>query len=189
MKKVVLLLMIFISLFWINNQTLSAQEEKVANNMFFSEIGGPGLIFSANIDGRFSSKSHLGFGYRVGAGFGLKRFEERTTTHGQSGIEYRDYTDVRRTVYSFPVGLNYIFGSPKSASSFEVGGGVSILSHKAAFFYFDDNKSGYVMGYLTFMYRLAPVNGGFSLRVGLSPIIGTGGDLCPMAALSMGYAF
>ncbi len=34
-------------------------------NSFYAELGGPGILFSANYDGRFK-KSHLGLGGRVG---------------------------------------------------------------------------------------------------------------------------
>jgi hypothetical protein len=34
-----------------------------------------------------------------------------------------------------------------------------------------------------------PVNGGFSFRIGLTPIIGTAGELRAMGAIGFGYAF
>lgn len=35
---------------------------------FFAELGGPGILFSANVDRRFT-KANLGFGGRIGIGF------------------------------------------------------------------------------------------------------------------------
>ena len=159
------------------NQSLSAQEEKVANKLYYTEFGGPGLIMSANFDGRFKPNSRLGLGFRLGAGFGIKKFDEEE--HGE----------IRRTLYAFPVGLNYVFGKPTAKSTFEVGGGVSFLHREVALFNYDVKQTRNYIGFATFMYRITPVNGGFSFRVGFTPIIGTAGDMFPMVAVSLGYAF
>ena len=180
MNKLLLLFAIAI-LFITGNQPLSAQEEPVAGKHFFSEFGGPGIIMSANLDSRFRSNERLGFGYRLGAGFGVGRFDDKLVDG--------NYEEVTRTVYSFPVGLNYIFGKSKSASSFEVGGGVSVLSRSMSIYNYGVEKKGNVLGYCTFMYRVTPVHGGMSFRIGFTPIIGTAGDLFPMGAIGFGYAF
>jgi len=159
------------------NQSLTAQEGGVVNKLFYTELGGPGVIMSANFDGRFSSKSRLGFGYRLGAGFGIGRFDE----------EFR--LNVRRTYYSIPAGLNYVFGKQNSSLTFEVGAGATYLTREVSLYNFDVEKPGNVIGFVTFMFRRVPLNGGFSFRVGFTPIIGTAGDLFPMGAIGFGYAF
>ena len=177
MKKIFLLFVATAGLSLTLNQSLSAQEEKVANKLYYTEFGGPGLIMSANFDGRFKSNSNLGLGFRLGAGFGIKKFDEEE--HGE----------VRRTLYAFPVGLNYVFGKQNSRTSFEVGGGVSFLHREVALFNYDVKQEGNLIGFASFMFRTTPINGGFSFRVGFTPIIGTAGDMFPMGALGLGYAF
>jgi len=181
MKKLVLLLLAFVAF----NLLLSAQDNYVAGKLFYTELGGPGVIMSANYDMRFDSNSRLGFGFRVGAGFGTV---EEYVSHPHF------YTSRTRTYYSIPVGLNYVFGTPNSAKTFEVGVGLSLLTLKVSLYTYNsyrnnDDNAGNAIGFLTFMYRSMPVDGGFSWRIGLTPIIGTGGDLYPMGAIGIGYVF
>ena len=171
MKNTVLLLLVAVLLITAS-QKLAAQDENVANKLFYVEFGGPGFIMSTNLDSRFKSDTRLGFGFRLGAGFGVGEFDE-----------------VQRTVYTFPAGINYIFGKPNSASAFEVGAGASYLSRKMSLYNYEVEEEGNVIGFLTFMFRVAPVNGGMSFRIGFTPIIGTAGDLFPMGAIGFGYAF
>jgi len=181
MEKSFLLFVAIAGLFLAFNLSLQAQETPVAGKLFHTELGGPGVIMSANFDSRFNSKERLGFGYRIGAGFGVKTFG------GFYDLEY-GYR-FRRTYYSFPAGLNYVFGKPNRASTFEVGAVVSFLTRKVSLYNLDVYKPGNVIGCITFMYRIMPVNGGFAFRVGFTPIIGTSGDLVPMGAVGFGYAF
>ena len=182
MKKLLLLFFAVVSLF----QSLLAQEDRISNKLFYMELGGPGLIMSANFDSRFSSNNRLGIGIRLGAGFGIGKFR---TTWVDEQWNYTYTEKLMRSYYSFPAGLNYIFGKPNSDSSFEVGAGVTYLTRKVSLFHYDVEKPGNMIGFATFMYRRMPVNGGFTFRIGFTPIIGTSGDLYPMGALSFGYAF
>jgi hypothetical protein len=184
MKKVFSLLAISILLV-IAHQSLAAQEKVVADKLFHVEFFGPGVIMSANFDGRFQSGTRMGLGYRVGAGFGMGDFYSQGSF--LIGNYYGDRD--RRTVYSFPAGINYILGKPHKSSSFEIGGGLSILSRQVPVFSSDGDKTGRVLGYFAFMYRLMPVDGGMAFRAGFTPIIGTAGDLLPMIAIGFGYAF
>jgi len=162
---------------FIIHQSLAAQENYVANKLFYTELGGAGVIMSANFDGRFIAQSRLGLGYRIGAGFGVGRFDR--------GDDY----GVRRTYYTIPVGLNYVLGKPNKSSTFEVGGTVTYLTRKVSLYNYDVYKLGNFIGMLSFMYRMMPVDGGFTFRAGFTPIIGTAGDLYPMVAVGFGYAF
>jgi len=187
MKKIFSLFVIVAVLSLTLNQSLLAQEETVINKLYYTEFGGPGLIMSANFDGRFKSNTQLGFGYRLGVGFGVGKFNDNRVDDPISGGVY--YEEVRRSIYAIPMGLNYVFGKPSANSTFEVGGGISLLSRKASLYYWDLEKPGHIIGFFTFMYRIVPVNGGFSARIGFTPIIGTSGDMFPMGAVSFGYAF
>ncbi|MDR1676634.1 MAG: hypothetical protein LBR86_09230 [Tannerella sp.] len=161
-------------------QPLKSQEE-VSGKHIFSELGGPGVIFSANFDSRFKQNTRLGLGYRAGIGFGVGSFSDFTV--GEYGNTYT------RTYYTIPAGLNYIFGKKHSSRTFEVGGGVALLTRKVSLYCYDYEKPGHCIGYMQFMFRRVPVDGGFTFRIGFTPIIGTSGDLFPMVALSFGYAF
>ena len=178
MKKYLLSIIAIVTL----HQSLQAQNDGIANKLLYAELGGPGVLISVNFDARFNSKERLGFGYRLGVGFGDGDTENDLNIWGYNG-----YID--RTYYSIPVGLNYIFGKPNSANAFEVGAGITFLTRKVSLYNYDVEKPGHAIGFLTFMYRVVPANGGFSFRIGLTPIIGTAGDLVPMGAVSFGYAF
>lgn len=67
---------------------------------FYAEVGGPGLVFSANIDKRFN-KTHLGWGARASIGF-ASSYEE-TTVVGP-GISYTSYENV--SIVTFPLQVN-----------------------------------------------------------------------------------
>ena len=180
------LLFAFAVLFIAGNQPLKAQEA-VANKLFYTELFGPGVLMSANFDGRFNSNERLGLGYRIGAGFGVSAERNFFWNNDRK----------RQSYYTIPVGLNYVLGKPNSSSSFEVGAGATFLTKKVSPWYTsgsyyntsEDEKPGHVIGFFTFMYRKIPVDGGFSFRVGFTPIIGTSGDLIPMGAVGFGWAF
>ena len=174
MKKLFLILVAIVPF----NKLLLAQESEVASKLVYTELGGPGVIMSVNFDSRFDSKSQLGAGVRTGIGFGYKYI--------YSDIDYNERT---RTYYSIPLCLNYVFGKPDNAHTFEIGGGVTLLTRKISLYCYDSEKPGNLIGHLSFMYRHVPLDGGFSFRIGLTPIVGTSGDLVPMGAIGFGYAF
>ena len=183
MKKLLSSLIVIAALLFTVNLSLSAQEEHIANKLFYSELGGPGVIMSVNLDSRFSANNRLGFGFRLGTGFGVGNIKDN---------QYNGYYYVRKTYYSIPAGLNYVFGKPNNKHTFEVGAGVTFLTRKVSLYNFNNDyirKPGHAIGIFTFMYRIMPVEGGFSFRLGLTPIIGTSGDLFPMGAIGFGYAF
>ena len=188
MKKSFLSLAAIAGLTFTLNQSVSAQETGVSSKAFYTELGGPGVLMSANFDARFNPNDRLGFGFRLGAGFGYGEFEGKQVVT-QWGTTY--YETVTKTYYSIPAGLNYIFGKPNSAHAFEVGAGLTLLTRKVALYYYgrEEESAGNMMGFLTFMYRIMPENGGFSFRIGLTPIIGTGGELFPSGAIGFGYVF
>jgi hypothetical protein len=145
---------------------------------FYAELGGPGILFSANIDRRFN-KSHLGLGGRIGIGF----VSGDTYVENNGTWEY----DLK-SIVTFPVQLNYIFGKPTSVHSFEVGAGVTITGKKVEIMdFYDDNLSS-IFGTASFMYRRQPKDGGFSWRIGFTPLFARG-YIQPFAGASVGYNF
>lgn len=153
---------------------------------FFTEAGGPGVIFSANFDSRFKSSTRLGWGFRAGLGFTIVEYEEQVVSPEGSAI---NFTYKTRSVATLPVGINYLFGKPESANMFEVGAGITVLSRKASVLNYSDYKEGNLLGHFNFMYRRQPIDGGFSWRIGFTPVINPDGDIFPFGAVSLGYAF
>uniref|UniRef100_UPI00404B7018 hypothetical protein n=1 Tax=Daejeonella sp. TaxID=2805397 RepID=UPI00404B7018 len=118
----------------------SAQNEKRAQNVFV-ELGGQGLLFTANYDSRFSKRMD-GLGGRVGIGYISIGGDNATTV---------------------PLSLNYLLGTGRHF--FEMGLGATLLatSGNDNSFLFDENNSN-VIGTMSFSYRLQPVDQGFSFR-------------------------
>ncbi|HEX5654985.1 MAG TPA: hypothetical protein VFX58_18040 [Chitinophagaceae bacterium] len=150
-------------------------------NSFFAEGGGPGIVFSANIDRRFKP-GHLGFGARAGVGFVTAWDDEYDPVSGA-------WTDwEQKTAITFPVQLNYIFGKSSSPHTFEVGAGATYITRKLEIMDFYDEKETKLFGTFSFMYRRQPVNGGFSWRIGFTPLLGEG-LIQAFGGVSVGYNF
>ncbi|NQV74714.1 MAG: hypothetical protein HQ491_01545 [Bacteroidetes bacterium] len=143
----------------------SAQNEKRAQNVFV-ELGGQGLLFTANYDSRFSKRMD-GLGGRVGIGYISIGGDNATTV---------------------PLSLNYLLGTGRHF--FEMGLGATLLatSGNDNSFLFDENNSN-VIGTMSFSYRLQPVDQGFSFRAGLTPIFNKNFFIPYYAGLSLGYSF
>ncbi len=153
--------------------------DNVTGRQFYAEFGGPGVIFSANFDSRFTGNTGLGLGYRIGMGFGV------------TSEDVPDSWDSRtRTYITVPLGLNYVFGKTRSPHAFEIGAGLTLLTKRTSVYnYWDDRSEGNVIGHFAFMYRLKPVGGGFTWRIGFTPIIGTAGNIMPSGCVGIGYSF
>ncbi|RYY37774.1 MAG: hypothetical protein EOP46_01405 [Sphingobacteriaceae bacterium] len=132
----------------------------------FAELGGTGLIFSANYDTRFSKK-------RDGLG-------------GRAGIGY--ISSDSESILTVPIQLNYLLGNGNKF--FEVGLGATIFSYNDdesdEFLGFDDTDK--VLGTLTFGYRYQPVQG-FSFRAAITPIFSDDFFLPYFFGVSFGYSF
>ena len=145
---------------------------------FYAELGGPGILFSANIDSRFKP-STFGWGFRAGLGF----VTADETIDGSNGYEYK-----ARSVITVPAQINYIFGKATSVHTFEVGAGLTYVGKKLDILdYYDNNKSN-IFGTASFMYRRQPKDGGFIWRAGFTPLIAKG-YIQPFGAVAVGYSF
>ena len=179
MQKVFLI--VFISCF---SFIAYAQDSKTpvpkspAQTSFIAEIGGPGILFSANIDRRFKPSS-LGWGFRAGIGFVTADEEKEVNGY----YEYEPTSTV-----TVPVQLNYIFGKQDSPHSFEVGAGATYVGKKLDIMNFYDERQSNFFGTFCFMYRRQPINGGFSWRAGFTPLVAKG-YIQASAGISVGYNF
>ena len=172
------MILFIVSSFVATAQTSATTNKVPGRTSFFAELGGPGILFSANIDTRFKA-SHLGLGGRIGLGF-VTADEARNTNWG---TEYD-----QRSVVTVPVQINYIFGKSESPHTFEVGGGVTYVGKKLEIMNFYDEDRTQVFGTASFMYRRQPVGGGFTWRIGFTPLIGSG-YIQPFGAVGVGYSF
>ena len=180
MKKTVLLFVSVLFIYAAMAQSGSTVKAVPGRTSFYAELGGPGILFSANIDSRFKP-SHLGLGGRVGIGFVTADEAEYNPVTG-----YMEYDS--RSVLTVPVQLNYIFGKGNSPHTFEVGGGVTYVGKKLEVLNFYEDKTSNFFGSFAFMYRRQPADGGFTWRIGFTPLVANG-YIQPFGAAGVGYSF
>jgi len=150
-----------------------SQERTALNGLYF-EFLGPAILYSINYDRVISD-----FALRVGFGYVSL---SASTSSAQAHAYFA----------TFPFDVNYIgIGSKKHM--FEIGGGATVLlvGQGASLVGVDSNDSASqtaVYGHLNIGYRLQPPHGGFMLRTGISPLIGSGGFL-PWPYVALGGTF
>jgi len=155
---------------------------KIARNSFFAEIGGAGIMFSANIDHRFT-QSNLGWGGRIGLGF-VTAYEYDTSNYSNSYY----YNDNPVSTFTVPVEVNYIFGKTNSPHTFEVGAGFTYVGKELEIMNFYDDKQSQWFGTFSFMYRRQPKDGGFTWRIGFTPLVAKG-YIQAFGGAGLGYNF
>jgi hypothetical protein len=184
MQKIAVLILFVVvtqNIFAQNNTT----NKPLTGGSFYAELGGPGILFSMNYDKRFKKNTIGGWGGRLGLGF--VGIDESIYTPTGGGGYY--YSGRRKSVATFPLQVNYLFTKPNSKHAFEVGGGATFTSKKVDIFdYQNEDNSSVVYGTFSFAYRKVPLDGGFSWRIGFTPII-TKGYIQESAAVSIGYNF
>lgn len=175
----VLSLFILVNVSYAQSASSGGNVSKVpGQTSFYAELGGPGILFSANIDRRFKP-SRLGFGGRIGIGF-VTADDIRETPNGAI------YDPV--SVITVPAQLNYIFGNDDTPHTFEVGAGVTYVGKKLEILNFYEEKRSQWFGSFSFSYRRQPIKGGFSWRLGFTPLVARG-YIQPSGAASVGYNF
>ena len=148
--------------------------EVTANaSQFYFELGGPGVIYSFNYDGRFGSYEN-GIGFRIGIGGA-----------SWNGSGY----------FAIPVQINYLLGT--NGKYLELGGGAT-YAPGLNLFGNDENQNipGYqytnTYGTFTIGFRKQPLGRkGFTFRAAFSPIVSftNGGSFLPFAGVSWGFRF
>jgi hypothetical protein len=160
-----LIVVLFSFLTFANISQAQDLPETTANKAFFVELLGNGLIFSFNMDSRFTSRPD-GLGGRLGIGY--------VGSPDEGGI------------LTIPAVINYLAG--KDGKYFEVGLGATYISGDADLLDDDDAFSD-IAGTMTFMYRSQPVEGGFMWRIGFTPILAEGVFIPYWFGFGIGYAF
>ncbi|MBL0271378.1 MAG: hypothetical protein IPP99_22515 [Chitinophagaceae bacterium] len=131
----------------------------------YLEVGGPGIIYSVNYDGRFG-KYENGFGFRAGIGGA-----------SVSGDGY----------FAIPVQVNYLAGA--KGQYLEVGAGFTYVSASVSDIFSDTQSNGsLVAGTLCLGFRKQPFGKkGITWRVAFTPFIKDG--FIPSGGASIGYRF
>jgi hypothetical protein len=161
----ILSLALFISSIAIAQTQESTIAEKRAQNIFV-ELGGQGLLFTANYDSRFSNRRD-GLGGRIGIGHIGENGNRATTV---------------------PISLNYLLGKEKHFFEMGLGASLMLIGGDGDSLLFDEDNSS-VLGTMSFAYRLQPSDRGFSFRAGLSPIFNKNFFIPYYAGISLGYSF
>jgi hypothetical protein len=153
----------------------AAPTERTANNALYVELGGPGLIYSLNYDRAIGP---------IGARIGIEYWSLSASAGGSSSSV---------TWLNFPISVSYLgIGSLKHM--FEVGAGVDISYFSAgASILGASGGSGSASavtawGTIILGYRYQPPDGGFFLRAGIDPLIGSGFFL-PWPYVGLGATF
>lgn len=125
----------------------------------YVEILGNGLLATANYDFDLTEDK---WGARIGIGF----------VGGQQS-----------SILTVPVMVRKLLGN--NGNYFEVGAGATYASGRTDF---DDFDSA-VVGTLSLQYRRQPVDGGFTFKIGLTPLFADGFFLPLFPGLSLGYSW
>jgi len=138
---------------------VSAPEDRDANNSFFLEGGGPGLLYSVNYERVVEND----FGLRVGFSYTSLSASAGGASASASFMAIpviASYLGLREGNHILELGLGgtaiYVSGSGGSGTAFAAGSGTTAL------------------GTALIGYRRQPVNGGFQFRVGLEALVGKG---------------
>ena len=171
--------LLLVSAFLVKALSVSAQEgSDYIRKSVYLELLGNGLAYSVNYDMRFKKNQQDGLGFRIGAGgFSI-------TGYDSDGVE------VKGSLLTFPIELNYLIGKKRSA--LETGIGVSPLFLGAKIEVDDEKIGGTGSGanvFLNLGYRFQPLKKGFTARINWTPIINSGGFIPAWFGISLGYSF
>jgi hypothetical protein len=136
-----------------------AGEDRDANNSFFVEGGGPGLLYSLNYERIVENV----IGLRAGVSY-----QSFTASSGGSSAS--------ATFVTVPVIVSYL-GVSSGNHSLELGGGGTMVfaSGSASGGGLASSGSGLIpLGTAIIGYRRQPLNGGFQFRIGLEALVGKG---------------
>ncbi len=156
-----------------------AETERTANTSFYVEGLGPGFLYSLNVD-------HIVGDFAIRAGFSyLSLTVTSTSSYGTS-------SDTGSLIF-VPITVSYLgIGSKKNM--LELGAGATVIHVHAGASLFGFNSSSADANATTATavaligYRLQPPGGGFMMRVGLSPIVGSG-FVIALPYIALGGAF
>jgi hypothetical protein len=139
------------------------QDEGEADNSFFVEGGGPGLLYSINYERRVEQD----WGLRIG--FSYVSISASATAGGSTASANASFISV-------PVTVNYLgVSSGNHALELAAGGTAVFASGSASGTGIAASGSGMIpLGTVSVGYRRQPLDGGFQFRIGLEALMGKG---------------
>ena len=158
-----------------------AETERTANTSIYAEGLGPGFLYSLNLD-------HIVGDFAVRVGFSYLSLTVTSTSSSGSATD-------TGSLLLVPITVSYLgIGSKKNM--LELGAGATIIHVHAGASLFGFNSSNEsasasattATAVALIGYRLQPPDGGFMLRVGLSPIFGSG-FVIALPYIALGGAF
>jgi len=158
----------------------AAKDERTANNALYVELLGAGLIYSIDYDRRIND-------FALRAGFEYFSISSSGTTVDSNGMFQT--TSASASWFAIPLSATYNIGSGKH--SFEIGAGATLhhFSASGSTLGLDSSGGGWlVVGHGIVGYRYQPLDGGFFLRAGLTPQVGSGFFL-PWPHVGLGATF
>ncbi len=166
MKITLKIIFLALSILTFLSGNVAAQTKEPRAQNIFVELGGPGLLFSANYDTRFTQKRD-GIGGRIGAGY---------------------VAADNNSLFTLPLQVNYLLGVHNKY--FEIGLGATYMGAH------DDDKEDFLsfetstfIGTMTFGYRYQPEIRGFSFRASINPVFNSSNFIPYFAGISFGYTF
>jgi hypothetical protein len=138
-------------------------ELRSANNSFYVEAGGPGLLYSLNYERLVEND----FGLRVGLSY---------TSFSASASSGGSTATASAAFWTFPVTVSYL-GISSGNHALELGAGGTAIYASGAASGTGIAASGSGMAFLgtaVVGYRRQPMNGGFQFRIGLEALMGKG---------------
>jgi hypothetical protein len=150
-----------------------------ANNALYAELAGASFIYSISYDRRFEDMSIRA---------GIMYVSVPGASKASSDVAASESASA--SWVGIPLSLTYL-GIGSREHSFEVGGGITLLSFEGSHgpLGIDSSDSGaVVLGHAILGYRYQPLDTGFFLRAGSTPVFGSGVFL-PWPHLGLGATF
>lgn len=158
----------------------------------FAELGGNGLVISANFDMRLKKDRNDGFGFRAGIGGGsLESVYPDYYYYDNNGNVSFNLVKERINLVTVPLSINYIVG--KRRSGFEAGLGTTIVFANARNGFSNNeittDKAAGLLGVMNLGYRFQPIKRGVMFHVNWTPIFSTSSFGAGWFGLGIGYSF
>jgi hypothetical protein len=159
---------------------VAAPAARTAHNSIYIELAGNGGIYTVNYDRlvneHFSVRAGLGY---MALGASASSTSGGTTTTASASV----------SMLAIPVIANFLLGNANH--KLELGGGLTLFKMTGTSSTFDGVASGTAfapVGTLVAGYRYVPADGGFTFRIGFTPLVSTE-DFMPWGGISFGYLF
>ena len=150
-----------------SDTAVDPEPDRPRRNLIFVELGGNGLLCTINYDRALTES----FTLRLGIGH---------LTEGAIPVSADQTSAVSRASFGVPLLVNYVRGNARHR--LELGAGITIFAAAAGASLVEPVATA-VIGY-----RYVPSEGGFTYRIGFTPLVSTRAVL-PWGGLSFGYLF